>query len=296
MKISTIRLLHLIAPKSVLVLAATLLLSLPAARAQTLLSYWNFNNDNPAYNGTSGLIGSFNTSAAAYGEAYTQTNNSTPGKLASNTANSTVFHGASVYIDFTNYGTISSGTINGLSASSGYTYPSSTSTGAAGYGVFADSTVNRAGTDATTGGSLLLLNTTGGAINKYITFSLSSTGYSSLSLTYATRLTNTVTSSQVWSYSLDGTNYFSLTTLSPAANGTFTTQTLNLSTLSGSALNNQSSFYLRMTYASANAQGSQALDNIQLTGTAVPEPSSALLVLCGVGAAFLCVRRRARVA
>lgn len=296
MKTIPTRLLRHVPLKGALVLAAAMLFSLPAANAQTLLSYWNFNNDNPAYNSSSGLLGSFSTAAAGYGEAYSQTNNSTPGKLASNSTNSTVYHGASIYIDFTNYGTIPSGTINGLSSSSGYTYPSSTSTGAAGYGVFADSTVNRAGSDSTTGGSLLLLNTTGGAIGKYITFSLSSAGYSSLSLTYATRLTNSVTSSQVWSYSLDGTNYFSLTTLNPAANATFNTQTLNLSTLSGSALNNLSSFYLRLTYTSANNQGSQALDNIQLTGTAVPEPGSALLVLCGLGAAFICIRRRARLA
>lgn len=282
--------------KSVLALAATTLLSLPAAHAQTLLSYWNFNNVSPAYNSSSGLIGSFSTTSAAYGETYSQTSASVPGRLSSNSGNGAVFSGSSIYIDFANYGTISSGTINGLSASSGYTYPSSTSTGAAGYGAFADSTVNRVGTDSTTGGSLLLLNTSGGAINKYITFSLSSAGYASLSLTYATRLTNSVTSSQVWSYSLDGVNYFTLTTLSPTANATFLTQTLNLSTLSGSALDNQSSFYLRLTYTSSNTQGSQALDNIQLTGTAVPEPSPALLVLCGLGAAFLCIRRRARVA
>jgi len=285
-----------IALKGALVLAATTLLSLPAAHAQTLLSYWNFNNVSSAYNSTSGLLGSFSTTAAAYGEAYSQTNNSTPGKLAGNSANGAVYHGSSVYIDFTNYGTIASGTINGLSSTSGYTYPSTTTTGAAGYGAFLDSTVNRAATDSTTGGSLLFLNTSGNALNKYITFSLSSAGYTSLSLTYAARLTNGVTSSQVWSYSLDGTNYFSLTTLSPQATGAFNTQTLNLSTLSGSALDNQSSFYLRMTYTGANTQGSQAIDNIQLTGAAVPEPNSALLVLCSIGAAFLCVRRRARLA
>ncbi len=280
--------------KGALVLAAATLLSLPAAHSQTLLSYWDFNNVSPAYVSSGGYIGSFSTSAAAYGEAYIQTNNSTPGRLSSNTANNTVFSGASVYIDFTNYGTIANGTINGKLAT-GYTGQATTSSNA-GYGAFLDSTVNRASTDSTTGGSLLLLNSSGGANNKYITFSLSSAGYSSLSLSYATRLTSGAAASQIWTYSLDGVNYSTLKTLNPAADATFTTQTLNLSTLSGSALDNLSTFYLRMTYSTGNTYGSQALDNIQLTGTAVPEPSSALLVLSGIGAAFLCIRRRARLA
>jgi len=272
-------------------LAAAALLSLPSAHAQTLLSYWNFNNDNPAFSGST--VGSFKTSAAAYGEAYTQTAASVPGTLAGNSANGTIFSGSSISIDFTNYGTISGGMINGKTAASGFTLQSNTS-GPAGYGVYTDSTVNRASTDSTTGGSLLLLNSGGNATNKYITFSLRSTGYESLSLSYATRLTNGVISSQAWTYSLDGTTYFTLATLTPTANGTFVTQSMNLSALSGSALNNQSAFYLRLTYTTSNTQGSQALDNIQLTGAAVPEPGSALLVLCGIGAAFVCIRRRAR--
>lgn len=274
-----------------ILLAAATLLSLPSASAQTLLSYWNFNNVSPAFSGST--IGSFKTTAAAYGEAYTQTSNSVPGTLASNSANSTVFHGSSIYIDFTNYGTISGGTINGKMATA-YTSQGSTS-GAAGYGVYTDSTVNRASTDSTTGGSLLLLNSSGGAINKYITFSLSSSGYSSLSLSYATRLTSSVVASQAWTYSLDGTTYFALTTLTPTANSTFVSQSMDLSALSGSALNNQSTFYLRMTYTTTNNQGSQSLDNIQLTGVAVPEVNSATLALCGLVVTAACLRRRARV-
>lgn len=274
-----------------ILLAAATLLSLPSASAQTLLSYWNFNNVSPAFSGST--IGSFRTTAASYGEAYTQTSNSVPGTLASNSANSTVFHGSSIYIDFTNYGTISGGTINGKAATA-YTTQGSTS-GAAGYGVYADSTVNRASTDSTTGGSLLLLNSSGGAINKYITFSLSSAGYSSLSLSYATRLTSSVVASQAWTYSLDGTTYFALTTLTPTANSTFVSQSMDLSALSGSALNNQSTFYLRMTYTTTNNQGSQSLDNIQITGVAVPEVNSATLALCGLVVTVACLRRRARV-
>jgi len=260
---------------------------LNSASCQTLLSYWNFNNVSPAFSGSN--IGSFSTTAAAYGERYNQTNNSTPGTLSANSSNNTVFSGQSIFIDFSNLGTIPSATINGK-AGDFYTSQSTTSVGIAGYGAFIDSTVNRATSDTTTGGSLLLLNTSGGVNNKYITFSLSSVGYESLSLSYATRLTSGVTSSQVWTYSLDGVNFLTLTTINPAADASFQTIGLNLSTLSNSALNNQSAFYLRMTYTSANAQGSQAFDNIQLTGVAVPESKTVLLVLGGLGLVF--ARRR----
>lgn len=260
---------------------------LDSASCQTLLSYWNFNNVSPAFSGSN--IGSFSATAAAYGERYNQTSNSTPGTLSANSSNNTVFSGQSIYIDFSNLGTIPSATINGKAADF-YTSQSTTTVGKAGYGAFVDSTVNRATSDTTTGGSLLLLNTTGGVNNKYITFSLSSIGYESLSLSYATRLTDQVTSSQVWTYSLDGVNFLTLTTINPTANATFQTIGLNLSTLSNSVLNNQSAFYLRMTYTSSNTQGSQAIDNIQLTGVAIPESKTVLLVLGGLGIVF--ARRR----
>ena len=234
-----------------------------------LLTYWNFNNTGPAYSAPQ--LGSFSASAAAYGEAYTAANITTSGTLASNTSNSTVFNGSAIKINFSNIDTIAARTVNGkLWNGAGAQAATSDQ---AGFGTFTSSATNNVGSD-TAGNSLLLLNTSGNIINKYITFSLSSAGYDTLTLSYSTRLTNAVTSSQVWSYSTDGTNYFSLTTISPTANATWINQSVNLSTLSSNALNNQSAFYLRMTYTSANSQGSQALDNIQLTGTAIPEPST----------------------
>ncbi|MFA6287436.1 MAG: PEP-CTERM sorting domain-containing protein [Opitutaceae bacterium] len=268
------------------VLAASFLGATQTAHA-TLLTYWNFNNTSPAYNSGGGLLGSFNTSGA---EAYTQSSNSAPGTLASNSGNSAVFIGS---IDFSNIATITSPTINGKTPT-GYTSQNATS-GAAGYGSFLGYTVNAVGSDVA-GDSLLLLNTAGNIRTKYITFSLSSLGYDTLSLSYATRLTNSVTSQQVWSFSstLNGT-YTTLTTLSPTANGTATLQTVDLSSLSGLALDNQSTFYLRMTYTSANTQGSQAIDNIQLTGVAaIPEPSTYALLggAVALGLAFVIRRRR----
>jgi hypothetical protein len=263
----------------------------------TLLTYWNFNNVSPAYVVVSGNgnLGSFSTSGTS--EVYTQTSNSTPGKLLSNT-NGTVFNSSSIYIDFANVATINavSPTINGKTPTA-YTGQNITG-GSAGYGTYSGSTLNAVGSD-TAGDSLLLLNTAGNFNNKYIDFSLSSLGYNTLSLTYSTRLTNSVVSAQVWTYSLDGGNtWLTLTTVTPTADATFKSVSLDLSTLSSvtGTLNNQSSFTLRMTYTSSNTQGSQAIDNVQLNGTAIsaiPEPSSyALLGGAGVLGLALFSRRK----
>lgn len=264
---------------------ALLLAGAQGGRSQTLLSYWNFNNDSPAYvAGNPALLGSFSTTAAAYGEAYS-TN-----KLLSNTANGTVYDGSNIYIDFTNLSAgVNNANVNGKTVGGTQT-PTNTTFG--GYGVFSDSTLNRASTDTTTGGSLIIMNPSGTEVGHYITFSLSSAGYEELTLSYATRLSNGFAGSEVWSYSLNGTDYFSLKSISPTANATFQSESLNLSALSLGALDDQSTFYLRMTISSTTNGGSYAFDNVQLTGVAVPEPGSTVLFLGGVGTVLMAVRVR----
>jgi hypothetical protein len=260
----------------------------------TLLSYWNFNNVSPSYLSGNGTLGSFSTSSAAYGEAYVQTNNSTAGSLRGNTANNTVYNSASIGIDFSNLGTIATPLINGKTNASTYASQGNTNSAFGGYGSFLDSTVNRVNGDSTTGGSLIVMNPSGAAVGKYVTFSLSSLGYDTLSLSYATRISASTTGTETWSYSLDGTNFSSLTSLTSLSQGSFGTQTLNLSSLSGSALDNQSSFYLRMTIGTGTS-ASYAFDNFQLTGTAsaIPEPSTFAL-LGGLGALGFGLSRRRR--
>lgn len=256
-----------------------------------LLTYWNFNNVSPAFNTN---LGSFKTSIASptdFGEVYTQTDNSTPGTLASNTTNGTVFNGPGIKIDFSNIATITGPTVNGKKWSDHVNQESTG--GPAGYGTFTGSTTNAVGSD-TAGNSLIFLNP-GTALNgKYITLSLSSLGYDTLSLSYATRLSSAMTSgSEIWTYSTDGTNFNALATLNPTRNSTFTTQNLDLSTLSANALDNQSTFYLRMAFNSGSGNGSYSFDNLQLTGTSVPEPAAALYLM-GSGAGLLLMRRRSR--
>jgi len=230
-----------------------------------LLSYWNFNNNSPAYN--AGTMGSFSSTAAAYGEQYS-TN-----KLLSNSANLTVFNSSSIYIDFTNLSaSVATPVVNGKIFNS--SSQASTGTTSGGFGTFSDSTINRVAGDSTATGSLIIMNPSGTENGHYITLALSSAGYSTLALSYATRLSSGFPGTEAWSYSLDGTSYTSLTSLSLPGNATFAAQSLDLSALSSNALNNQSTFYLRMTVNAPLNGGSFALDNLQLNGLAVPEPAT----------------------
>lgn len=275
--------------RTVLAVAAAVF-AVQQSSSAALLTYWNFNNVSPAYNTN---LGSFSLSAAAYGEAYSQTDNATPGTLASNTSNGTIFNGAAIKMDFASIATITGPTINGKKWSD-HTNQESTG-GPAGYGTFAGSTTNAVGSDSA-GNSLIFLNPSNNLNNKYITFSLSSAGYDTLSLSYATRLSSAMGSgSEIWTYSTDGTNFSALATVNPVRDSTFHTQNLDLSTLSSSALNNQSTFYLRMAFNSASGVGSYSFDNIQVTGTAIPEPTTAAYLL-GSGAGLLLMRRRSRLA
>lgn len=261
-----------------------------------LLTYWNFNNVSPAYLSGNGTLGSFSTSAAAYGEAYAQANNSTAGTLGSNTANGTVFNGAAIKLDFANLATAPTPLINGKTSASSYTTNGQTNSSFGGYGSFIDTTLNQVAGDSTSGNSFIIMNPSGAELNKYITFSLSSLGYDTLSFSYATRISSGQTGTQNWSYSLNGTNFTSLSSITSITQGSFGLQSLNLSTLSAGALNNQSAFYLRMTIGTGTS-ASYAFDNVQLNGTAivVPEPSSyaALGGFAVLGFAALRRRRRA---
>jgi hypothetical protein len=271
-------------------IGAACLVSASQANAADLLTYWNFNNTSPAFNGS---LGSFSTTAASYGEKYTQTANSVPGTLSSNTANGAVYTGS---IDFSSVATITNATINGKTASA-YTLQNSTS-GNAGYGAFSEATgnLNRVAGDTTTGGSLLFLNPGGNANNKAVTFTLSSLGYETLSLSYATRFANGFAGTETWTYSLNGTDYFALgSALSVAGNATWSTKTLDLSSLSSLALDNQATFFLRVVANVPTNGGSYSFDNIQLTGitAAVPEPSTYAL-LGGLGVLGIAGIRRRR--
>jgi hypothetical protein len=246
--------------------AGLLLLGMQSpTQAQILLSYWDFNNDSPSFNGATNpaTLGSFNTTAASFGEVYTAANNT----LSSNTANGAIYSSSAIQMDFTNLTTVTApAVVNG--------------------------TLNQVSGDATTGNSMIVMAPGGSVNGKYITLTLDSLGYNNLTLSYATRLTNGNLGTEAWSYSLDGTTYNTLSSFTTTGTGSFVLETLNLSSLSSNALNNQGTFYLRETFNMA-LNGSFAFDNLQLTGaSAVPEPSSFALMGAGLLALVVVLQRK----
>ena len=124
-------------------------------------------------------------------------------------------------------------------------------------------------------GALALVNQTASSTNgKSAVFKFSMAGFQDLVVSYATQRSNTGFTAQAWSFSTDGTNWTDHQTITnlPTA---FATQTLNNIT----GLNGATDAYLRLTVTGATAAaGNNRLDNIQFNATAVPEPTSLLLV------------------
>jgi len=260
------------ASRALILLAACLAFAAAPAHA-VLLEYWDFNNDSRVINnstlGTFSTDGTGVTSATGNGEIF----NTTTKTLTSNTA----------------YGALN-GTLT-LSGSLG-TYGGVTSS-APSWGVYTNSSgstsiTNLPTVDTTTGGSLVFV--TSGAATDTLTFTLSSAGYSSLTLSAAERLSNSSVAGVVWEYSLDGsTGWTTLTPSGGPGNGNFAALSMSLP----SALDNLGTLYVRET-VNFSAAGSFAIDNVQLNGTAlaVPEPSTWALLLAGGGLLAWSARRR----
>lgn len=117
-----------------------------------------------------------------------------------------------------------------------------------------------------------------------VVFSVSTTGYESLVLSYATNRSSTGFTGNQWLYSTDGTSFTSLGATGVVSPGStsFAVQTIDFGSIP--ALNNAASVYLKYTVVGASsAGGSNHLDNIQINATAIPEPSWTLGLLGGVG-------------
>lgn len=164
--------------------------------------------------------------------------------------------------------------LNGQNGSSDWFVPASGSTNTE-LNAFAGTSLNAGpGFSTTTSGAaaLTLVNQT--ANGKSAVFRFSMAGFQDLVVSYATQRTATGFTNQVWAFSTDGTNWTDHQTISglPTA---FAVQSLN--TITG--LNGATDAYLRLTVTGATAAaGNNRLDNIQFNATAVPEPTSLLLV------------------
>lgn len=132
------------------------------------------------------------------------------------------------------------------------------------------------GFSTTTSGlaSLALLNLS--ANGKSVVFQFSMGGFKDLVVSYATQRTSTGFTSQTWAYSTDATNWTE-TQVFNAMPTSFGAQSLN--TITG--LDGARDAYLRLTVAGAtSSNGNNRLDNIQFNATAVPEPTSMMMLGC----------------
>ena len=153
---------------------------------------------------------------------------------------------------------------------------------------FSGSTVNADGGDIA--GSALAFQAGTGNINngRNFTISLSTIGWSDLIFTYAIQRTGTGFTSQTVAYSVNGGAYTDFGVVDSIASS-FAVKTVDLSGIS--ALDNQANVSLRFTLDGGSASaGNNRMDNMVLTGEAVPEPAT--MTLLGLGIAAFAARKR----
>ncbi len=170
----------LIHTNALMVLATVAMLSQIRAVQADLITYWNLNN------ATAGSAGTFNTTGTVeiYDPATTTLSPATSGAMAS----------ASL-IDFSNLAGFMGGSANNN------------------WGTFAGDATNLLSGDATGSGQALAVIGSGNN-GHYVTFQTSTLGYDAISLSYATRGTATGYSMQTWSYSINGTDFTPISTIS----------------------------------------------------------------------------------
>lgn len=155
--------------------------------------------------------------------------------------------------------------------------------------LFAAGTTNNARLGDPAGQALSLQGGTGNANNgRNITFNVSTLGFANIIVSLATQGTSTGFNSNQFQYSLDGINFIDFGP--PYAPTTaFGTLPLVFSLAAIAGLNNNPNAAFRIVFNGATtATGNNRIDNIVVDGTAttsatIPEPTTALLLLSGLG-------------
>lgn len=160
-------------------------------------------------------------------------------------------------------------------------------------------------------GSAESFSSTNWLVGDYYQFQVSTVGMTGISISWDQASSNTGPKDFQLQYSTNGTTFSPIVDYSVLANSSpnpvwnistydsMYTSALNLSAFT--ALDNTASIYFRLTNnttVSANggtvaSTGTDRVDNVTISGSPVPEPSSLALVGCGaMGAAAMIVRRR----
>lgn len=130
-----------------------------------------------------------------------------------------------------------------------------------------------------------------------LTFAVSTVGFANIVVSFATQGTSTGFNSNQFQYSLDGINFIDFG--SPYIPATaFGTLPLVFSLVSIAGLNNNPNAAFRIVFNGAtSATGTNRIDNIVVEGTpaatsSIPEPTTMLLLLSGLGGFYKMRRRR----
>jgi hypothetical protein len=164
--------------------------------------------------------------------------------------------------------------------------------------LFAAGTTNNARQGDIGGQALSLQGGTGVANNgRNITLNVSTVGFSNIVVSFATQGTSTGFNSNQFQYSLDGITFidFGLPYVPLTAFGAVPI-VFTLTSIAG--LNNNPNAAFRIVFNGATSStGSNRIDNIVVDGTnapgaEIPEPTTALLLLTGLGSLYKLKRRR----
>jgi len=161
--------------------------------------------------------------------------------------------------------------------------------------LFAAGTTNNARLGDAAGQALSLQGGTGVANNgRNITFNVSTVGFSNIVVSFATQGTSTGFNSNQFQYSLDGTNFIDFgPPYTPAAVFGALPIVFTLTSIAG--LNNNPNAAFRIVFNGATSStGNNRIDNIVVEGTSatIPEPTTVLLLLSGLGGLYKLKRRR----
>ena len=130
-----------------------------------------------------------------------------------------------------------------------------------------------------------------------LTFNISTVGFANIVVSFATQGTSTGFNSNQFQYSLDGINFIDFGAPYVPATA-FGTLPLVFSLVSIAGLNNNPNAAFRIVFNGAtSATGTNRIDNIVVDGTpaatsSIPEPTTALLLLSGLGGFYKMRRRR----